>query len=177
MHGGTITAESAGDGAGATFTMMLPLLLPQQGDENFDRQTGFFVKAAKNDFAGIRILVVDDDADSREMLRYVLEDTKAHIMTAGSAGEALAQFSTFEPDILISDLGMPELDGYDLIKQIRALPTESGGRTPAIALTGYVGAEEQKRVQSSGFNIHVAKPVDFNKLMKIINNLLHKSKV
>jgi PAS domain S-box-containing protein len=177
MHGGTITAESAGEGAGATFTMMLPLLLPQKGDENFDRQTGFFVKAAKNDFAGIRILVVDDDADSREMLRYVLEDTKAHIMTAGSAGEALAQFSTFEPDILISDLGMPELDGYDLIKQIRALPTESGGRTPAIALTGYVGAEEQKRVQSSGFNIHVAKPVDFNKLMKIINNLLHKSKV
>ena len=97
MHGGTITAESAGEGAGATFTMMLPLLLPQKSDENFDRSTSFFVKAAKNDFAGIRILVVDDDADSREMLRYVLEDTKAHIMTASGAGEALTQFSTFEP--------------------------------------------------------------------------------
>jgi signal transduction histidine kinase/ActR/RegA family two-component response regulator len=177
MHGGTITAESAGEGAGATFTMMLPLLLPQKGDEYSDRPTSFFVKAAKNDFAGIRILVVDDDADSREMLRYVLEDTKAHIMTAGSAGEALAQFSAFEPDILISDLGMPDMDGYDLIRQIRALPAESGGRTPAIALTGYVSVDEQKRVQSSGFDIHVAKPVDFNRLMKIISNLLHKTKV
>jgi CheY-like chemotaxis protein len=177
MHGGTITAESAGEGAGAMFTMMLPLLLPQKGGENSDRQTGFFVKAAKNDFAGIRILVVDDDADSREMLRYVLEDTRAHIMTAGSAGEALAQFAAFEPDILISDLGMPDMDGYDLIRQIRALPGESGGRTPAIALTGYVGVEEQKRVQASGFDIHVAKPVDFNRLMKIINKLLHKTRV
>ncbi|HEX8736486.1 MAG TPA: ATP-binding protein [Pyrinomonadaceae bacterium] len=174
MHGGTITAESAGEGAGATFTMMLPLLLPQKSDEDFNRPTSFFIKAAKNDFTGIRILVVDDDADSREMLRYVLEDTKAHIMTAGSANEALAQFSAFEPHILITDLGMPEIDGYDLISQIRALPAESGGRTPAIALTGYVGAEEQKRVQASGFDIHVAKPVDFSRLMKIINNLLHK---
>jgi CheY-like chemotaxis protein len=110
------------------------------------------------------------------MLRYVLEDAKAHIMTAGSANEALAQFLTFEPHILITDLGMPEIDGYDLIRQIRALPAEGGGRTPAIALTGYVGAEEQKRVQASGFDIHVAKPVDFSRLMKIINNLLHKSR-
>jgi CheY-like chemotaxis protein len=70
---------------------------------------------------------------------------------------------------------MPEMDGYDLIRKIRALPSENGGRTPAIALTGYVSAEEQKRVQSSGFDIHVAKPVDFNKLMKIIDKLLHKT--
>ncbi|MET0753486.1 MAG: ATP-binding protein [Pyrinomonadaceae bacterium] len=175
MHGGTVAAESAGEGAGSTFTMSLPLLMPQKSEKDFDRSTGSFSKPAKNDFGGVRILVVDDDADSREMLRYVLEDTKAHIMTAGSAGEALAQFSTFEPDILISDLGMPEMDGYDLIKRIRALPVESGGRTPAIALTGYVGAEEQKRVQTSGFDIHVAKPVDFNRLMKIINDLLLKT--
>ena len=177
MHGGTIRAESAGAGAGATFTMTLPLLLPQKGEPDFEPSAGFSVKAAKNDFAGIRILIVDDDPDSLEMLRYVLEDTKAHILTAGGASEALARFSAFEPDILISDLGMPDMDGYDLIRQIRALPSQSGGRTPAIALTGYVGAEEQKRVQSAGFDIHVAKPVDFSKLMKIINNLLDKAPV
>ena len=176
MHGGAVRAESAGEEAGAAFTMSLPLLMPQKSEADFDGADNSFIKSAQNDFLGIRILVVDDDADSREMLRYVLEDTKAKIMTAGSAVEALAQFSAFEPDIVISDLGMPEMDGYDLIRRIRALPIESGGRIPAIALTGYVGAEEQKRVQSAGFDIHVAKPVDFNRLMKIINNLLHKAR-
>ena len=174
MHGGTATAESAGEGTGATFTIMLPLLLAQKGDEGHSPMSPFIKKDERN-FAGIRILVVDDDADSREMLRFALEDSKAQIMTAESAREALAQFSRFEPDILISDLGMPEMDGYDLIDQIRALPPESGGRTPAIALTGYVGAEEQKRVQMSGFDIHLAKPVDFNNLMEIISNLLHRT--
>jgi signal transduction histidine kinase/ActR/RegA family two-component response regulator len=174
MHGGTVEAESAGEGAGATFTVTLPLLLRQKGDD-LDQSTSSFIKRPERNFAGIRILVVDDDADSREMLRYALEDSKAKIMTAASVSEALTQFSVFEPDILISDLGMPEMDGYDLIKQIRALPSENGGRTPAIALTGYVSAEEQKRVQQSGFDIHVAKPVDFNKLMEIINNLLQQN--
>jgi PAS domain S-box-containing protein len=175
MHGGTVTAESPGEGAGATFAIMLPLLLPPQNDEAYQAVSSF-TKSAERNFAGVRILVVDDDEDSREMLRYALEDSQAQIVTAGSAREALAQFSTFEPDILISDLGMPEMDGYDLIRHIRALPSENGGRTPAIALTGYVGVEEEKRVQSSGFNIHVAKPVDFNKLMEIINNLLRSAR-
>ena len=172
MHGGTVTVQSDGEGTGATFCVSLPLLLLPKEDET-DHSAGALINRAERNFAGIRILIVDDDNDSREMLQYALEDTKALIMTAPSAGEALALFPTFEPDILISDLGMPEMDGYDLIGQIRALPSENGGRTPAIALTGYVGAEEEKRVYSSGFDIHLAKPVDFNRLMEIINNLLH----
>jgi signal transduction histidine kinase/ActR/RegA family two-component response regulator len=171
MHGGTITAESAGKGAGAAFTIMLPLLLHQETNELAQTVISGISNKERN-FDGVRILVVDDDADSREMLRYVLEDCKAQIQTVGSAQEALARFSTFAPDILISDLGMPEMDGYDLIQKIRALPAGDGGQTPAIALTGYVSAEEQKRVRSAGFDIHVSKPVDFHKLLEIINNLL-----
>ncbi len=174
MHGGTITAESDGDGAGAVFTLMFPLLLAQKSN-SADSSVNSFNKLSESDFDGVRILVVDDDADSREMLQFLLEDSKAQIVTAGSANEALDQFSTFKPHILISDLGMPEMDGYDLIKQIRAMSSESAGnRTPAIALTGYVSLEEQKRVEDAGFDIHVAKPVDFNKLMETIKNLLHK---
>lgn len=174
MHGGTITAESAGEDAGAAFTLMFPLLLAQKSDAS-DTPINSYNKLSESDFDGVRILVVDDDADSREMLQFLLEDSKAQIVTAGSAHEALDQFKVFKPDILISDLGMPEMDGYDLIKQIRALPSESDGRrTPAIALTGYVSLEEQKRVEAAGFDIHVAKPVDFNRLMETIKNLLRK---
>ncbi len=171
MHGGTVTVESTGLGAGASFAIMLPLLLERETDEIVHTSNPGINNAERN-FTGIRILVVDDDADSREMLRYVLEDSRAEILTVGGAREALAEFSTFAPHILISDLGMPEMDGYDLVRQIRALPPASGGQTPAIALTGYVSAEEQKRVHAAGFDIHVAKPVDFNKLLDIINNLL-----
>jgi len=153
---------------------MLPLLLTQKDDE-LDQTAHAVTKNAERDFAGIRVMVVDDAADSREMLRYVLEDSKAQILTTGSAIEALDRISAFKPDILISDLGMPEMDGYDLIRKIRAFSSENGGRIPAIALTGYVSVEEQRRVHAAGFDVHVAKPVDFNKLLEIINNLLHQA--
>ncbi|HEX2641234.1 MAG TPA: ATP-binding protein [Pyrinomonadaceae bacterium] len=174
LHGGTVTAESSGEGAGAIFTIMLPLLLIQKSNE-FAQPAISAIRNAEGSFAGIRVLVVDDDADSRELLRYVLEDNEAQIITVAGALEALNQVSVFKPDILISDLGMPEMDGYDLIRQIRALPPENGGQTPAIALTGYVSAEEQKRVRAAGFDIHVAKPVDFHKLLEIIKSLLRRA--
>lgn len=174
MHGGTITAESEGKGLGTAFTIMLPLLMPQKKDQPKNQSINSFDKTMDVDMNGVRVLVVDDDADSREMLKFFLENHNAQIMTAASATEALAQFSDSKPDLLISDLGMPEMDGYDLIKQIRTFPEEDKSRTPAIALTGYVSAEEQKRVEAAGFDIHMAKPVDYNKLLKTINNLLRK---
>jgi len=174
MHGGTITAQSDGKGTGANFTILLPLLIQQDADETVE-SVNSDLRNTERDFAGVRVLVVDDDADSREMLRYVLEDSRAQILTVGNAREALTQFSIFKPHIVISDLGMPEIDGYDFIRQIRALPSDDGGQIPAIALTGYVSAEEQKRVHSAGFDIHVAKPVDFYKLLEIINNLLRQT--
>ena len=174
QHGGTITAESEGEGKGSAFSVMLPLMLMRKSEEP-GALAASRLGDSEESFAGIRMLIVDDDADSREMLRYVLEDKHAQILTVGSAHEALNQFSVFNPDILISDLGMPEMDGYDLIRQIRALPPENGGQTPAIALTGYASPEEEKRVRRSGFDIHLAKPVDFQKLVEIIKNLLDRS--
>jgi PAS domain S-box-containing protein len=173
MHGGTISVESTE--RGTAFTIMLPLLLSQRNDEVYESSVRSFDRPAANkDIAGLRILVIDDDADSREMLKFFIEDCQASVMTASSALEALTHFPIFKPDVLISDLGMPEMDGYDLIERIRALPEENGGKTPAIALTGYVSIEEQKRVEASGFDVHIAKPLDQNKLVKVINNLLQR---
>jgi PAS domain S-box-containing protein len=174
MHGGTITAQSDGENAGTSFAMMMPLLLAAKTGAAAGSATGASGQTDAEDMTGIRILIVDDDRDSREMLKFLLEISRAQIMTAANAHEALAKFSTFEPDILISDLGMPEVDGYDLIKQIRALPAENGGRTPAVALTGYAGVEEQRRVLAAGFDVHIAKPVDQNKLLNAVRNLLLK---
>jgi CheY-like chemotaxis protein len=174
MHGGSVSAESSGEGSGASFGIMMPLLLSQKVGETFENSTNSAGKP-ESDFDGVRILIVDDDEDSREMLKFILEDHHAQIITLDNATDALARFPVFEPHVLISDLGMPGMDGYDLIRLIRELPPENGGRVPAIALTGYVGIEEQKRVKSSGFDIHVAKPVDFNSLLKIIDDLLHQT--
>lgn len=175
MHGGTISAESAGEDAGTSFIIMFPLLMPQKNDLTINNSINSLDNLTETELNGIRILVVDDDADSREMLKFFLKNYNALIMTAESVKEALAQFAESKPDILISDLGMPEMDGYDLIKQIRAFPEENDKRTPAIALTGYVSAEEQKRVEAAGFDVHIAKPVDYNKLLKTISSLLRKS--
>jgi PAS domain S-box-containing protein len=174
MHGGTVTVESSGENEGTTFTVSLPLLQSSKNYPSSEELQTFFDKTASMDFGGVRILIVDDETDSREMLKYFLESSKALIKARSNALEALHEFSIFKPDILISDLGMPGMDGYDLIKKIRALPAEAGGQIPAVALTGYVSLEEKKRVREAGFNTHVAKPVDLPELVKILSNLLHK---
>lgn len=172
MHGGTITVQSDGFGAGTAFNIMLPLLMSQKNDPDFNSSADAFDQLDGVSFAGINILIVDDDDDSREMLKFLLEIYNAQITAAESAAEALVKFSQTRPDILISDLGMPVMDGYDLIKQIRALPADRGGQVPAIALTGYVSAEEQKKVRAAGFNSHIAKPVEQTELVKVIKSLL-----
>ena len=171
MHGGTVTADSPGEGGGAIFTVMLPSLSLEKGESAAGQKAEPTRKRAESDISGCRILIVEDDHDSREMLAVLLNAHNAETMTAASAIEALDKLPSFRPDILISDLGMPEIDGYDLIRRIRSMSPEQGGKVPAIALTGYAGPEEMKRVHSAGFDSHLPKPVDQESLINTIKNI------
>lgn len=134
LHGGNVSAESLGEGQGATFTVRLPLLDTQSvSNRDSDRLENFI------NLEGIKVLVVDDIADTREFLVFVLQQYGAIAMAAASAKEGFACFEQFKPNILISDIGMPEEDGYNLLRKVRQLPPEMGGQIPAIALTAYVG--------------------------------------
>jgi PAS domain S-box-containing protein len=176
MHDGSISVQSPGEGQGTAFTIKIPRLLPLHGVEQTDELTNEAHDSVRSlRMLKCRIMIVDDDDDSREMLKILLSTRNAEVLAAGSAMECLAQFTAFRPDILISDLGMPEMDGYDLIKQVRSLSAESGGDVPAIALTGYVSVEEQKRVRASGFDSHIAKPLDQSILVQTISELLDRT--
>lgn len=124
---------------------------------------------------GTRILVVDDDQDSQELLAFMLEQEGAEIQTASSAVEALNLITQWQPDVLLSDIGMPQMDGYTLIRQIRNLPKEQGGEVPAIALTAYAAEADKETALSSGFQQHIAKPVDPVECIGAIIQLLQKS--
>ncbi|HEY9850754.1 MAG TPA: PAS domain S-box protein [Leptolyngbyaceae cyanobacterium] len=163
LHGGTVAVESSGEGKGATFTVQLPLAkLPSSmaGDE----------EAIDNEMtlAGIKALVVDDELDMRELTQFILEQSGASVQTASSAKEALALLTRFVPDILICDIGMPEMDGYTLLQKIRLLPPELGSQVPAIALTAYAGDFDRQRALEMGFEQHLSKPVDPKSLVNAI---------
>jgi CheY-like chemotaxis protein len=166
LHGGTVRAESLGEGQGATFTVWLPLMATQPEINSNDRQYD-----DAPDLSGIRILVVDDEVDMREFLAFMLEDYGAQVTVVASASEALAALARVKPDVLLSDIGMPEVDGYMLIRQIRAMTPEQGGKIPAIALTAYAGESDQHQALFVGFQRHVAKPVEPAKLAAVIASL------
>src|SRR5215213_1375273 len=175
LHGGAIRAESRGEGRGATFTVNLPFVKTEPGPKPSERRPP--AAAARLEIEcppalrGLRVLVVDDEADTRDMLRAVLEHCNAEVITAGSASEALEAITHLRPDVLISDVGMPEEDGYSLIVKVRALPAERGGRVPAAALTAYVRAEDRVKVIRSGFQLHVPKPVEPAELVAVVAHL------
>jgi CheY-like chemotaxis protein len=124
---------------------------------------------------GLKILVVDDESDTRELLRVGLEHCGAEVLVAGSAKEALEAIETSRPGILISDIGMPDEDGYELIKKVRALPAGRGGKTPAIALTAYARTEDRLRALRSGYQMHMPKPVELAELVTVITSLVQRS--
>jgi CheY-like chemotaxis protein len=121
--------------------------------------------ATRGALAGIRIVVVDDDPDARDLLATVLAQRSAEVLAASSAGEAFALVQREHPDVLISDIAMPEEDGYMLVRRVRALPPEDGGRTPAIAVTAYAGHGDRRRALEAGFDVHYAKPIDIDALV------------
>ncbi|MBN3944459.1 response regulator [Nostoc sp. NMS9] len=162
-HGGTIAADSPGEGLGATFTVQLPLLNVQPEIKQTDE-----LSQPALELTGIRVLTVDDDPDARELLTVLLAEYGAQVLTVASATEVLANLESFQPDVLISDIGMPEVDGYSLIQQIRALTAEKGGKIPAIALTAYARVDDYQRVINSGYQRHVTKPLDPEELVQAV---------
>ncbi|MBV9385796.1 MAG: response regulator, partial [Chroococcidiopsidaceae cyanobacterium CP_BM_ER_R8_30] len=161
LHGGTVKADSPGEGQGATFTVMLPLALttPQA---SLRRES----TKGDTDLGGIQILVVDDEIDSREFVAFVLENAGATVMGVGSALEALQTVRRQKPDILISDIGMPDMDGYMLMREIQAM--SEGEKIPAIALTAYAGEVNQQQAISAGFALHLPKPIDPEPLVQAV---------
>jgi PAS domain S-box-containing protein len=169
LHGGTVKAESLGEGQGATFTVKFPLMLDPPlttGDIQKDETSP--------DLSGVRVLVVDDEPDNRDFLVFLLEAYGACVYAAASGYEALSSLRKEQPDLLISDIGMPEMDGYMLIRQVRSLPAEQGGEIPAIALSAYAKETAQQQALGTGFTLHVAKPVEPVVLATAIANLVEK---
>lgn len=176
LHGGTVSVESKGEEQGTTFIVSLPLLpIRLESEEDLPRvhptaQNGSIVNCPP-ELSGLLVLLVDDEADSRDLLNFVLESCGAKISTASSATEALKLIKRENFDIIVSDIGMPEEDGYSLIRRIRALPNEQGGNIPAIALTAYARTEDRVQALRSGFQMHIAKPVESVELIAAVANL------
>lgn len=174
LHGGTVHAHSPGIGQGATFTVKLPLIPVQLEFEEGDRVHPKVGKGAPfnaPDLSKVRILVVDDEVDAREYVVAVLEECKAEVLVANSAQAAIDLLTQQSPDVLVSDIGMPEADGYSLIAQVRSLPAEQGGQIPAVALTAYARVEDRTRTIAAGFQSHLSKPVEPAELVAIVARL------
>ena len=173
LHGGSVRVTSPGEGRGATFAVCLPLSAVHRGVHTGERvhpkaPTAALVDFRHSDLSGIKVLVVDDDADARELVRRVLIACDAEVIVASTAVEALALIERERPQVLVSDIGMPEVDGYDLLKQVRALGYARGGKIPAIALTAFARSEDRTRALRAGFLAHVSKPVEPSELVATV---------
>ena len=176
LHGGSVSVQSEGEGTGATFTITLPFVGVVSSKK--EAETGppsvseeIISLDGLPSLAGLKVLVVDDEADTRELIEEVLKECGAEVITSRSAAEAYTALDEHKPDILVSDLGMPDEDGYALIAKIRTLPREQGGQIPAAALTAYARAEDRMRVLRSGFQFHLPKPVDSAELVTVVASL------
>ena len=162
LHRGTVTVESSGENAGTTFSVMLPLPslheVPNAAENTEPKNERNSSTTAQHSLSGLRVLVVDDERDTREVVTAVLTTCGAEVVSIGSATEALDQMERQRFDLLISDIGMRQMNGYDLISRIRQLGEDHGGRTPAVALTAYAGIDDRKRALAAGYGMHIPKP-------------------
>jgi PAS domain S-box-containing protein len=182
QQGGTVSAESGGLGKGATFYVDLPLTKTEVITNASTRVDLFSKEAAAFTSShtytptvllnGILVLLVEDDNDTRELLKTLIEKCGARVIAVRSVQEALEEVERAIPDVIVSDIGMPSANGYDLIARIRALQPETGGRIPAIALTAYAGAADRRRALLAGFQTHLAKPVELDELIAVIASLV-----
>ena len=175
LHGGNVKAHSDGEGAGATFVVNLPVrALRDSGFSSREHPTsdrGKRTPALDVSLAGIKVLVVDDEPDARELLECVLTDAGASVLAATSADDALQKVKTFRPDVIVSDVGMPDRDGYHLIRDVRLLAAADGGKTPAIALTAFARSEDRTRAMLAGYQVHVSKPIEPQELIATVKSL------
>jgi signal transduction histidine kinase/CheY-like chemotaxis protein len=169
LHGGTIRAESAGEDCGATFCVTFPLLL-ERVDAAQLNSGEYNVDNAKK-LNGLRVLVVDDEPDARQIISTLIRRTGAEVFACESANEALEALETWHPDVLMSDIAMPGEDGYSLINRVRSLPAERGGEVPAAAFTAYAREEDRQRALEAGYQIHIAKPISSGQLVAMIAHL------
>jgi CheY-like chemotaxis protein len=169
FHGGRVSAASEGEGRGARFTVALPLATPPLSPE--EASTPVQSSEAIEDgvsLAGIRVLVVEDEADAAAFLKQLLENQGAAVVVAPSAGEALDVLETTQLDILISDIGLPGMDGYQLLEEVRRREAADGGGVPAIALTAFARVEDKMRALRTGYQAHIAKPVESAELVATV---------
>ena len=181
LHGGTVKAESPGEGAGTTFKVILPLLSVHH-ELSAGKMTRPLIGSSpltdrQPSLDDLRVLVVDDEPDARALVAAALTGRGAEVVVVGSAVEALAEMERGRFNVLVSDIGMPLMDGYQLISKIRQLPKERGGRIPAAALTAYVGVEDRMRALSAGYQMHIPKPVEPAELITVVANLAERCAV
>jgi PAS domain S-box-containing protein len=179
MHGGTIVASSGGRGAGSAFTMTLPITAPAEAAADDGRRPTHphAERAVIPDLRGTSVLVVDDDEDALTMVRDILEASGASVVTARSANDALRALAQSPPDVLIADLGMPEMDGFELIQKVRAHTDPKVSQVPAAALTAFARSEDRARALQNGFDRHLAKPIDPEALMAAVAQLRGKGRL
>ncbi len=176
LHGGTVRASSPGEGGGATFTVYLPLTAVHRDAHREARLHPATPSTSSPEFktldlSGIKVLVVDDEADACDMIKRVLNDCEAQVFTAGTAAEALELVERARPDVLVSDIGMPDVDGFELLRRVRALGDAKGGKLPAVALTAFARSEDRTRALRAGFLAHISKPVEASELVATVGSV------
>jgi CheY-like chemotaxis protein len=176
MHGGGVSASSRGRGQGATFRIRLPMIsaLRPEGPKTEPAPAPEIERKVLNEshrLDEVRVLLVEDNPETLDTLKVIFEESGAEVIAATSVDEALDALDRFRPDVLVSDITMPDRDGYDLVREVRSRAPERSGKIPAVALTAYVRAEDRVRVLSAGFQMHVAKPIDPNDLIAAVASL------
>jgi two-component system CheB/CheR fusion protein len=171
LHGGSINASSEGEGKGATFTVQLPYR-PEMADRlgAAEAEPGHLIPN------GLRVLIVDDESEARELLILMFEQRGAKVKAVSSSAEALRLFKSWRPAVLIADIGMPDMDGYELIRHIRELPHNNGRQIPAVAVTAYASEADRKRALEAGYQSHIAKPFPPEKLMAAVAKLVDENR-
>jgi CheY-like chemotaxis protein len=166
LHGGRVEAASGGEGKGSKFTVAFPL---QPGTDSFKMQEMSIKEPAPRPaLEGLRVLLVEDDDDTREMIAYALLQSAASVTEAGSASEALLHVEGPKPDVIISDIGMAGIDGYQFLAKMRELGCDS---VPAIAVTAYANPADQERALRAGFHAYLAKPIELTELISLVGDL------
>ncbi len=177
LHGGTVQAASPGEGQGATFTVVLPLAYQESAndvqavEQDSDLEQLTITECQETNLKCIKVLVIDDEIDAQELVKRILEEYGANVLTASSVEEALELVQTCKPDVVVSDIGMPGKDGYDFIRALRKLPLEIGGDIPAAAVTAFARFEDRIHALRSGYQTHVAKPVEAAELIAVVASL------